>query len=160
MRLCIEYYPNEYPEIVGRLLGRSIFGRIFQKFKEITHYKRNPRDQKYMLALAEKRFGKDFELIQAANMSDFSGADEVVLLWPDGNGYGWAPIEARLLFQRARVSVLNGRQRYFPLTFKSWLGCLPRRFMERFWIGEMVFTAVFLAMTPFLVGKDLVKGRR
>jgi hypothetical protein len=35
-----------------------------------------------------------------------------------------------------------------------------RRILERFWVGELAFTVAFVAVSPLLVGWDMIRGHR
>jgi hypothetical protein len=85
-----------------------------------------------------------------------------VLLWPDANGTGWAPI-ARHIFRRkcpsTGVFVLNGRQRVLVLTPLEWAGFTWRRALEQTLAMELVFGMVFVVITPWLALWDRLRGR-
>jgi hypothetical protein len=154
------------PPAADRPASRNPLGRVLGRFSRACQARRNPRDPDYLRGLAARYLEPSCRLVEAPEALDsqwLRSADEIVLLWPDGNGYGWWPIERAVLRHkapRARVSVLNGRSRRFELTPRLLAGYRLRRFLERFWVGEFAFTVAFLALSPFLVGWDLIKGRR
>src|SRR5262249_52185548 len=109
------------PPAVVNLGARAPWHRLFNKLSRLAFAKRNPRDATYMKHLAAATLGEACRFVEAG--PDLApellrAADEIVLLWPDGNGYGWAPLE-RAVFRHkappARVLVLNGRRRQFEL---------------------------------------------
>ncbi|MDI6792686.1 MAG: hypothetical protein QME81_07455 [bacterium] len=161
MRLCVSYFPGDYPS----WLGSGFLRPAFNLLTKAGNYKRNPRNESYMKDLVAEVFGDDFRQIEAKDLrpEDIKKAEEIVLLWPDGNGYGWFRVESQIFaFKKrgAKVMVLNGRRRGFQLTIRLWFGYWLRRFLERFWIGELVFSAVFLVVSPLMVAWDLMRGRK
>jgi hypothetical protein len=90
-------------------------------------------------------------------------AERVILLYPDAIGLGFRSIENqvfRLKKTWAYVYVINGRRREFPLN-KSVLRQLRlRRFLERWMIGEIVATFLFVGVTPVLLIVDWARGCR
>ena len=87
----------------------------------------------------------------------------VVLLWRDGNGTGWFPIERRVFGEvngDARLLVLNGRRRQFELTRSVWSAYLMRRAVGKSLIPETLFTLFFVVTSPFLLTWDLLRGHR
>jgi hypothetical protein len=106
----------------------------------------------------------DAGTLEASDLSParLRNVEDIVLLWPDGSGYGWFPVERRIWAWKdksAKVRVLNGRRRSFRLTSGLWAAYLFRRFMERFWIGEMAFSLLFFVVSPFLVIWDIGRGK-
>ncbi len=95
-------------------------------------------------------------------MRDWSACDEIVLLWPDGNGAGWGDVE-RTIFTRkrpsARVVVVNGRRRRFALDRARWRRFRARRFLQKTLVAEIAFMLVFVLLTPCLWLSDIVRGR-
>lgn len=128
-------------------------------------YKANPRDEDYMRTL----FGEHYPDGEFINIDKESGwraavprADEVVLLYPDAIGLGFARWERevkRLLKLWAGMRVINGRRRTFRLGASTLLGLRLRRIMERGMLGEVLAIFVFLLATPLLAVKDWWKGR-
>ena len=62
--------------------------------------------------------------------------DAVILLYPDGNGTGWAPLENTLSRLGAPMVVINGRRRLFLLDAQTRRSLLMRRCLERSWVVE------------------------
>lgn len=160
MRLCINHSPPDYPE----RLQRGLLGYLFSRLSLYLRRRRNPRSMEYMEALCTEQFGTDYTIVAASDISVIAigEVDEIVLLWPDGNGYGWAAIE-RTVFSKmdakAKLTVLNGRRRSFNFNKKLRVQYLLRRFAERFWIAEIFSTALFILVTPLLLLWDFAKGR-
>lgn len=118
-----------------------------------------------MKDLVQSLFGADCEWVEAHDLrrDQVRAATEIVLLWPDGNGYGWLVTECKVLAWKAhgaRLLVLNGRRRFFALTPGRWLAYGLRRLAERFWMGELVFSLCFVVISPPLVVWDWVRGHR
>lgn len=160
MILCIHHFPPVYPE----LLQRGRMGYFFNRLGLYLDRRRNPRDLEYMENLCRERFGNGYTLVAASKISDvqIGNADQVVLLWPDGNGYGWYQTENtvfRNMKKGAQLHVLNGRRRYFPYSKRGQLPYLLRRSAERLWLAEIASTVVFILVTPFLLLLDFAKGR-
>lgn len=161
MKLCLSFFPKDYPSWTMGGFMRPVVNLI----SKAIHFKRNPRDLDYMQFLLSQTIKLDFKVIDAKDLSAdrLKGVEEVVLLWPDGNGYGWFGTEKRIFSLKERttkVTVLNGRRRYFHLSSILWISYLVRRFLERFWIGEIIFSILFLIISPFLVIWDLAQGHR
>ena len=116
--------------------------------------KSNPRSPEYMRELFALRYpeGRIEETPPA-------GATAIVLLYPDAIGLGFGQIERRLP-RGVPVRVLNGRRRDFVLDRRTKAGLRTRRLLERTMTAEALFVAVLAAVTPFLLGADLVRGRR
>jgi hypothetical protein len=156
-----------YPSIAsfGRLLRIRLVQRVIAKLEGHVEYRRNPREWPYMeeLLRAQQRF-ESGQLKRSSELGsiDWSAVREIVLLWPDGNGLGWAQVE-RQIFRRipsgAKVTVLNGRRRAFQLERTLWLQYLWRRFLEKTFAADLILTAVFLASTPVLAVWDRLRGR-
>lgn len=118
-----------------------------------------------MRDLAGELLGDSCKLMQADALSpeNLGNAERIVLLWPDGNGYGWFWVERRTLAWKAggtKVTVLNGRRRCFDLTMRVWSTYCFRRFLERFWVGELVFSLLFVMVSPLILAWDISRGRR
>ncbi len=161
MRLCVAHASDEYPGWLRFGLPRAAFRRL----SAASRSKRNPRDQEQMLGLARAAFGPDSRVVRAHEIEPrlLADASEIVLLWPDGNGYGWGRVERRVFARKApscAVVVLNGRRRRFTLSRWLRVGYLVRRILERFWVAEIAFSLLFLLVSPCLVVWDLATGRR
>ena len=88
---------------------------------------------------------------------------DIYLLWDDSIGTGWAFADLRLLMKAprgAKVMVLNGRRRCYRLSVRSLVSAWTRRAIEFAYVGELAFTLAFVLVSPFIVGMDLVRGRR
>jgi hypothetical protein len=87
--------------------------------------------------------------------------EQIVLLWPDGNGMGWFRIERKVFRAKnatARVYVLNGRKRLFELQRRLWRGYRVRRFLEKSFLLESGVLVVFLLTAPVLALWDIAFG--
>lgn len=164
VKRCILYFPEDYPKWLKMLIGGKAFGLLIRGSRK----KRNPRDESYMRNVAKELLEGNLEFVEAGalNSTHFADTDEIILLWPDAIGYGWHGVEKKIFDLKGsatKVSVLNGRRRYFPfassVTTLKYQRYACRRFIERFWLGEMVFSIIFVAVTPFIVVYDLVRGR-
>ena len=158
--VAVEYFPPELPV----WLPSGPFAPALELLRRGSRYKRNPRDAAYMRALLEETYGGGAAVVAAPALAPAAlrGAREVVLLWPDGNGFGWASVERRVQAWKSRscrVFVLNGRRRRFELTPAIRAAYLVRRMLERFWVGELAFSLVFLIASPLLVSWDLLRRR-
>jgi hypothetical protein len=159
--VAVEHFPEELPR-------RLLTGRLsapFARLRRVSSYKRNPRDAAYMRAVLEDTYGDGVAVVAASTLTPAAlrEASEVVLLWPDGNGFGWSIVERRVRAWKSpscRIFVLNGRCRCFELTPAVQASYLARRVLERFWIGELVFSVLFFAISPWLVAWDLIRGHR
>lgn len=160
----------EYP-LLERILSSSIGKkRILWPFRELvrgSRLRRNPRNLEYMKRIIPSDY-KNIEIAHIAKIDDlkkfsFEHREEIVLLWPDGNGYGWNKVE-RYIFHRktprCKVIVVNGRRRVFVLNRTRRSGFLIRRFIEKFLVFEFIFTAFFIIATPFFLFYDLIRGRK
>jgi hypothetical protein len=94
---------------------------------------------------------------------DWTALEQIVLLWPDANGTGWARTE-REIFHRAQhassIIVLNGRRRCFVLTRSDWRRFKWRRFLEKAFVVEAAVLIAFLITSPWLALWDFSQGRR
>jgi hypothetical protein len=94
---------------------------------------------------------------------DWAAADRVVLLWPDANGVGWSQVEKnvfRRIGSNTRLMVLNGRRRFFELSRGRWLVWRLRRFLDKWFIGDLFALVLLLSIAPVLWAFDRLKGRR
>lgn len=135
---------------------------FWSRFKRLSESRKNPRSESYMQSLLPSL---SYPQVETENLTRkmISDAEELILLWNDGNGSGWMGDEFKILFSknsRAKVRVLNGRRRDFELTFSNWPAFLWRRFLERFWIGEAVLGTTLILLFPFLWVKDSVRGQK
>jgi hypothetical protein len=92
-----------------------------------------------------------------------SGAQQIVLLYPDAIGLGWGPVERAVLRRAApgaEVRVLNGRRRDFVLDRRARFRLELRRWFETALIGEAAATVSFVLLTPVLLAWDVLRGRR
>jgi GNAT superfamily N-acetyltransferase len=130
-----------------------------RRYRTMVEFKANPRDEAYMRALFAERYTDG----RLGGPADVSGAQRVVLLYPDAIGVGWGPVE-RAVIRRAgpgaEVRVLNGRRRDFVLDRRARLGLGLRRLLETALIGEAAASVTFVLVTPVLLARDLLGGRR
>lgn len=131
-------------------------------WRKAMWFKANPRSLAYMRALLAEHF-PDASLLDVRSEPDWrhrlTGADRVVLLYPDAIGIGFGALERQLL-GRVPVTVINGRRRNFVLDRATRRRLRLRRFLERTMLLEGVFGLGLLLATPFLLGIDLARGRR
>jgi hypothetical protein len=159
--VAVAYFPAELPP---GLTGGP-FRKPVELLRRASRYKRNPRDASYMRQLLEETYGRGVGVVEAPSIdrATLYQANHVVLLWPDGNGFGWAGVERRVrdaIDPSCKVFVLNGRRRHFELTAATHASYLARRLLERFWVGEIAFTLVFVVLSPFFVASDFLRGHR
>lgn len=117
-----------------------------------------------MSALAADVGEGSWSIIDNSRLTDqqISEASNIVLLWPDANGFGWGQITQRIdRFKRseARVYVLNGRRRHFELTFPFRLRFALRRAIQQAWVGEVAFMIAGLGIAAPLAAWDKLHGR-
>lgn len=163
MKLGILYFPKEYPDF----LKKGVFRVVVEKMCGLSYERRNPRSESYMRELASTELGQDAIVSHWPDVTkqDYSCAEEIIMLWPDGNGYGWFSVERQLISVAQQrgipLRVLNGRRRSFLVGgLASLVPFWVRRNMERFWIGEVAFLALFIVATPIMLFWDLSRGRR
>jgi hypothetical protein len=123
-------------------------------YRRTLREKANPRPPEYMRALFAERH-PDGEVVSEVP----ADASEIVLLYPDAIGLGFAGIERRLS-RDVSVGVLNGRRREFVLDRRTRTALLVRRVLERTMAGEAFALVVLALATPPLLLADLVRGRR
>lgn len=139
----------------------SIFSSRFMK---AVRSKSNPRDEAYMRDLLDQRY-PDAELVrygEACDNNKFQQADKLVLLYPDAIGLGFGSLEKEifdLIDEATELHILNGRRRDFLLDKKVYRSLRLRRFLEKSMLGEFAFTLVFIAVTPFFLVIDWMRGR-
>ena len=164
--LYLDYVGHPYP-LFSRIPG---LGAVVNRLTADSIQRRHPREADYMLALIRQAHGDEY----VARVQPITHADQVdsralrrlravVLLWRDGNGTGWFPIERRVfsgISGDARLLVLNGRRRQFELTRRAWSSYLMRRALGKSLIAEAMFTVWFVVATPFLFTWDLLRGHR
>lgn len=143
------------------------FSRALNLVNRRLQYRQNRRSWDYMRDLAASQFA-NFHTSQVKRPGELGQVDwgavkEVVLLWRDGNGLGWARLE-RLVMAAAKpgtaVKVLNGRRRLFALTPEVRRSYLWRRAIEKSLLPDMALLAAFVVGTPALLVVDLLRGKR
>jgi hypothetical protein len=154
----IQYNGPVYPGLARVLGSRNRF--ITALSTHIAHNGRC-RTTEYMNALAAEHGAREVRLVaRPSELSPVTPGAEVVLLWTDANGIGCSPLERALNRSGARIWVLNGRRRLFELTPERRRLLQCRRALEKFLLGEVLFTILFFLITPGLVAWDAVRGRR
>ena len=139
---------------------------LAELYRRAVWLKANPRSRSYMKELFLERYpqGRFINIDEQRGWTEYvSGADTVVMLYPDSIGIGFSPIESAVKKHKktwAVVRALNGRRREFLLRRQTTRQLRLRRFLERSMLGEAVAVIAFLAITPLFVVSDLVRGRR
>ena len=146
-------------------LKRPTRSKLLAQYRYAVWYKSNPRSAEYMRALQQERH-PDAEWVDTAKHSDWidrlSGANTIVLLYPDSIGLGFGPLERSVFAHKLNwnaVVVLNGRRREFRLNGATRLGLYMRRLLEWSMLPELLFLPVFVVVTPLLWAIDAVRGR-
>ncbi|MGD9588865.1 MAG: glycine/betaine ABC transporter permease [Pyrinomonadaceae bacterium] len=139
---------------------------VMDLYRRAVWYKANPRSEEYMRTLFRERSPDGIFL--DAQMDEkwdahLASSDSVVLLYPDSIGIGFEEIESKVAGSKqkwATVRVLNGRRRTFVLNVKTRRQLRLRRVIEQTMLGEALFSIGFLAVTPFFVIPDLLRGKK
>jgi hypothetical protein len=129
-------------------------------YKNVVKYKSNPRSEKMMRALFKQRFPEG-KVVRIGEDID-EGVDEIVLLFPDAIGLGWGRLERDIkkkFKQSIEYSCLNGRGRYFSLSFSRSISLRWRRALEKSMFTEFLSVFLFVMITPFLFIIDLFRRR-
>lgn len=139
---------------------------LLELYRYAVWFKANPRSKDYMCTLFTERFPAAmlFDLNEDPAWRDYVRcADIVVLLYPDAIGLGFATLEhevRRLLKPLAALRVLSGRRREFVMNSSTSRALIVRRVLERSMLLELLFTPIFVCLTPLLLMIDLLRGRR
>jgi hypothetical protein len=160
--LYIDYSGSAFPQL-ERIAASGILRRVFDRLSRDSSSRRNPRTLEYMTSLT----ARDGRLHRVASVDELdreavAQASRIVMLWRDGNGCGWSPLEtaiARDCRADARISVINGRRREFSWTPEMRRYFRRRRFLEKSLLGEAVIASAMLVATPWFVLSDAVRGR-
>lgn len=162
--LFVYDHPRVYPRLFAWFGQIPLLSRVVMLLERRLLFRQNARSKDYMLALAQQHMettpGK---LITRADLGsvNWSEFNQVILLWPDGNGLGWGPLESKVRASMAAGSelwVLNGRRRLFRLSDSRDL--LLRRFLEKSGLVDLAAALVFVIGTPFLLAIDFARGKR
>jgi hypothetical protein len=138
---------------------------LLELYRGAVRSKANPRSEEYMRALFAERWPEG-EFVNATEpdwVQRLPEADNVVLLFPDAIGQGWAVVTREVWTRKkgwAAVRVLNGRRREFVLSGSVRRQLALRRVLERSMALEALATLGFLIATPFLLAYDLLRGHR
>lgn len=157
----VALYHNPWPSYgLERPPGRSPAAL----YRYAVWYKANPRAEDYMRALlAEHLPGVECVSTADASWSErIAVADQVLLLYPDAIGLGFAAVERTVLARKriwAGVTVLNGRRRKFLLNGATRRALRLRRLLEWTMLPELLFLPIFVLVTPLLWAADLTRGR-
>jgi hypothetical protein len=136
------------------------------QYRWLVWHKANPRSAAYMAKLFAERFpdgalvDSDVDLTWRRAVAD---AEQIVLLYPDSIGLGFANIERTVTETKrssAVVSALTGRRRAFRLDMRTETGLKFRRALEWSMAGEILAAAVFVVLTPPLLAFDWLAGHR
>jgi hypothetical protein len=144
-------YPLGEDYGVGSLPRRT----VRRTYRRTLLERSDPRPPQYMRELFAERFPGG-TVVSDVPQRD---ADEIVLLYPDAIGLGFAAIERRLP-RGIPVRALNGRRREFALDRPTRRALRTRRALERSLVGEAIALTLFAALTPALLLSDLVRRRR
>ena len=123
------------------------------------------RKRDYMKDLFARHFpGCQILEVQPKQLPDdvLGRVENIVLLYADPNGMdcGWIERAIANRWPEKRVLVLNGRNRFFRLDSRMHKRLSLRRFLETFRIAEIALALAFIAVTPFLLFFDILRGRR
>jgi hypothetical protein len=164
--LYLDHTGPPYPNL-SKLPG---MGALVRRLTDDSNFRRHPRDASYMSQLVKETHGDAYtsRIRQIADRDALAGLpldnlSAIVLLWRDGNGTGWLPIERHVMRNkpaRADVVVLNGRRRQFELTPAVWRAYRLRRFLGKSLIVEAGFFVAFVLTAPFLFAWDVARGYR
>ena len=153
-------WSNEYGDSsLKRRTLRGVHGKAVWR-------KANPRNEEYMKGLFRSRWPEG-DYVNADSDPQWyrrvPSANPVILLYPDAIGLGFQAVESRVLGlkkDRAAVHVLNGRRREYPFSRRMRGRLYFHRFLERWMIGEILMTFLFLLVTPVLLLRDWTARRR
>lgn len=143
----------------------SVLRSVIFRLNSFHQARANPRSFVYMQKLINSQLGG----VESAHVNDLARLpylgelEQIVLLWPDGNGMGWSNIERQVLNEKndgTAVYVLNGRNRLFELQRPLWREYRLRRFLEKSFLVEMGVLGVFLVTAPVLALWDMVCDAR
>ena len=155
--------PPIYPALTRWTKGTPLAATVL-KMHSHEVFRQNSRTREYMMNAASAAFpGFSVSTVlgpEDLDGVDWSGVQRIVLLWPDSNGLGWRPVEQKVLRSvrpGTEVTVLNGRRRTFQLARAPQL--YVRRFLEKSFLPDLLFTAGFFVATPFLLAADLIRGK-
>lgn len=131
-------------------------------------FKSNPRSLGYMHSLFAERYpnGKFYDVREVDPVilkSLIAAADEIVLLYPDAIGLGFSDIEKQVRHEASSmvcIRILNGRRRDFLLSKRVQANLRKRRFLELTMLPEIIVGLIILALTPFVLILDVLKGKR
>jgi hypothetical protein len=168
--LYVDYAGGPYPLLERMVAGSRVTAlrRFVQRLSLDSTSRRNPRTQEYMRELVAQRHSSDSSTWITVTPEGgldtprLAAARRIVLLWRDGNGTGWSPLE-RVVFDckapDASVIVLNGRRREFELSRADWRRHQLRRALEKSFIPEIALGFGLLVVSPVLIVWDAIRGR-
>lgn len=163
-KIALLYYPENYPDFIKNFLGKN----IFEKLNYGMTSKRNPKDPEFMTTAFKQVFGEDYKLYHLQKPDEcpkIDDQDDVVLIWPDCIGYNWNKLESKIFnkINKPYVRVFNGRRRTFLIPNNSfnveYLGIKFRRFLEKFWVLEIMIIFIFTLLTPVFLLHDFIRGK-
>jgi hypothetical protein len=138
----------------------SALHSLIARLNRFHQARTNSRSLQYMTEVINRRLG-DIGVTQTHDLSllpKWGEFEQIVLLWPDGNGLGWYNIERQIFNKKnanTPVYVLNGRNRLFELQRPLWRGYRFRRFLEKSFLLEVGVLCVFLLTAPALAVWDM-----
>lgn len=84
-------------------------------------------------------------------------ADNIVIIYPDALGHGWACLESRL--PKEKVYILNGRRRIFPFNADTKRKLRFRRVLASTRATELLAAIAILPIAAGLAAWDTVRGK-
>jgi len=161
--LGVFYDPPSYPWL-GSL---GIAGGLVSRLNGYLNAQRAPRSLDYMRSAMAAIWPEyqDVQVLAApADLTalNLNSTHNLVLLWPDANGMGWAAMERqvrRCAPPECKVVILNGRKRTFDFGSAIHQKLRRRRVFEKSLLMNVLFGVLFLVSAPFLWIYDLARGK-
>lgn len=144
----------------------GLLNKIIGLLHKVSLVRSTPRNFEYMRNLVKNKISENiiiYTLKTLKDIPDIQKAEEIVLLWSDPIGRrGWRFIEKHLLKiknKNQKIFVLNGRQRYFEYTANAARQINLRRFIDKFLVGEIAFSLIFMILSPLFLFIDILRKR-
>lgn len=138
-------------------------GRLTGALQRAVDWKRNARSRDYMLMRLQEHGTWEVRDVADGDVPPLDGAEEVCLLWPDANGFGWTATEQSVMKRTppgTKVVVLNGRGRMFELTSAMRRRFQVRRLVQKLWLGEAAVLAAMLLVGVPAAAYDWARGHK
>lgn len=150
-----------------KMLNLSECKSLFDFYRYAVWYKSNPKNLVLTLEFLRNYFpaleGVDLNFDDKRSIElVLSLGEDIVFLYQDSIGLGYLFSEIKFIHKillTKNVYAINGRGRKIPINLSTYPGILIRRFFEWTMLPEIIFSLLFILVTPFFFASDVIRGK-